>query len=521
MIVITKEEMQDAEKRAFASNLNQENIIEKAGVIIAQEAWVNTTASKNTKIIILVGPGNNGSDGLVAARFLSSWKATVTILLISKRNDLNKYLKDEQKNIKCIEMIKNHEARTITKKIKESECIIDALYGIGWDINRKQKTDEYNLKKLLDKIQLHRDRQFILCVDIPTGVDANTGQCIKNTLTADMTITFGAIKIGMTQQPGSSKVGNIIIEGLGIDHFIKERSSAHIISKNDFHKNIIKRKSASNKGHFGKILVIAGSRIYPGAAILTCEAAAIAGAGIITLASSKFVQQINITKQPELTLFDTGNSEYLDESIFPQLIRQVDNFNAIVIGPGISQNKRTVLLINKIIEFLKKNKHSIPLILDADGLNILAKMENWPFKLSKNVILTPHPGEMARLLKKSITEIQSNRIKYASILAKKTEATVILKGPGTIIVSENNIMISDVYVPALATPGTGDILSGLIGGFLSQKLLPIDAACFGVYAHALAGQEVEKNIGNISSKASDLFKYLPKTIKEIVYAKDK
>ena len=166
-----------------------------------------------------------------------------------------------------------------------------------------------------------------------------------------------------------------------------------------------------------------------------------------------------------------------------------------------------------------KNIASINLF--ADGLNILAKMENWPFKLSKNVILTPHPGEMARLLKKSITEIQSNRIKYASILAKKTEATVILKGPGTIIVSENNIMISDVSVPALATPGTGDILSGLIGGFLSQKLLPIDAACFGVYAHALAGQEVEKNIGNISSKASDLFKYLPKTIKEKVYAKDK
>jgi NAD(P)H-hydrate epimerase len=185
------------------------------------------------------------------------------------------------------------------------------------------------------------------------------------------------------------------------------------------------------------------------------------------------------------------------------------------VGPGISQNKSTIDLMIKIIDFLRKNPSSPPVVIDADGLNILSQIKKWPIKLSKKFILTPHVGEMAGLMNISTKKVNNNRLSISKELAKKTNSIILLKGSGTILTNGKEILISNKSVPALATAGTGDILSGLIGGFIAQGIPPMNAASTAIYFHAESGILAQKDIGEISSKASDLFRYLPLAINQI------
>ncbi len=513
MKLVTPKEIQAAEKKAFTKKDSQFKAIEQAGLIVAQEAWVNGNLDNTLSILAIIGPGNNGSDGLVAARILSSWKIKVTLVLLKKRDDLKELLRNEINNIQCFIPKDKSSFIEMNKLISSHECIIDGLFGIGWDIHRKKT----RLNQIADEIikQININDNYIVSIDIPSGIDPETGQAQLNTIQADLTITFGAMKIGMTQQPASSLAGKIIIEDTQIAKYLKHPNYAETIDiDNELLKKIIRNNNA-NKGDFGKLLVIAGSRTYPGAAIMTCEAASRAGTGIISLLSNKFVQQTAMITNPEVTLIDVGDKTEIDEKYLPTIFNQLENFDAIVIGPGLSQSKKTVVFITKVITYLQNLKKSPPIVIDADGLNILSKMKKWPFVLSNKIILTPHPGEMARIMQTTTQKIQKNRVDYAIQLNEQSKATIVLKGPGTIIASENTLKISNYSLPALASPGTGDILTGLIGGLLTQGLEPIEATSLAVHFHALAGKELENNIGPISAKASDLFIYLPKIITQL------
>lgn len=267
-------------------------------------------------------------------------------------------------------------------------------------------------------------------------------------------------------------------------------------------KKLPKRPKDANKGTFGKVLVIAGSENYPGAAYLACVACYRVGVGLVTLATTSFVKQIVAKKLPEVTFLS-----------FDEIFKKLFDYNVLLLGPGLGQNEEGVKFIKKLLE------QKLPkLVLDADGLNTLSGLENWWDKLKTDAVLTPHPGEMARLTNLSIDEIQSNRVDTAKHFARIWNQVVVLKGANTIVCSlDGRVKISPFANPTLATAGTGDVLSGIIAGFLAQGLNTFDAACLGVYIHGLVGEKVRKKLGDAGAIASDLLPLLPKMIKSLIY----
>lgn len=261
-----------------------------------------------------------------------------------------------------------------------------------------------------------------------------------------------------------------------------------------------KRPKKANKGTFGKVLVIAGSENYPGAAYLTCASAYRVGAGLVTLVTNTETKIIVSRKLPELTFI----SPY-------QAIEKLNNYDVILIGPGLGQSDKTQTFIKKLL------KEKLPkAIFDGDGLNILSKIDKWWEKLNREVVLTPHLGEMSRLTGLSIQKIQKRRTQVAREFANKWGKVVVLKGANSVVVPPaGEARLSLFSNPLLATAGTGDILSGIIAGMIAQGLTSFDAASVGIYIHALAGQILREKIGDAGLLASDLLPILPGVIEQL------
>ncbi|MDD5415685.1 MAG: NAD(P)H-hydrate dehydratase [Candidatus Daviesbacteria bacterium] len=265
-------------------------------------------------------------------------------------------------------------------------------------------------------------------------------------------------------------------------------------------KRLPKRSKDANKGTFGKILVVAGSERYPGAAYLSCAAAYRVGAGLVTLATEEETKIIISRKLSEVTFLSRD-----------EVLKKIDEYDVLLIGPGLGQSDQIVKLVEQIL-----SRNLSPTVVDGDGLNILFKMEKWWERIDGAVVLTPHPGEMSRLTGLSIEEIQKNRLNTAQSFAKKWNQVVVLKGANTVIApSQGGVVVSPFANPALATAGTGDVLAGAIAGLLAQSLKPFDAAGVGVYVHGMAGDKLREKIGNTGALASDLLSLLPQIIKDL------
>lgn len=272
------------------------------------------------------------------------------------------------------------------------------------------------------------------------------------------------------------------------------------LTKEWVEERLPQRDKDGNKGTFGKVLVIAGSANFPGAAFLCCAAAYRVGAGLVTLVTEREAKIIVSRKLPELT--------YLS---FTQAVKQLKDFDVVLLGPGLGQGESAVKLVKQLI------KEKLPTsVIDGDGLNILSKIDKWWERLHTEVILTPHPGEMSRLTGLTIDEIQKRRKDIAHEFAEKWRLVVVLKGANTIIASPaGEMMISPFANPLLATAGTGDVLAGIIAGMMAQGLQAFAAACVGVYIHGLAAEYLKEEFGNTGMLASDLLPTLPKVILHI------
>ncbi len=260
------------------------------------------------------------------------------------------------------------------------------------------------------------------------------------------------------------------------------------------------RPRSAHKGDFGKVLVIAGSEKYPGAALLASRACYRVGAGLVTVASSKELIPIYLKELPEATHLELS-----------EVLRRLNEYIVVLFGPGFGAEKKQLEFTKKLLTHLTGKKA----VIDADGLNNLAKIEKWWEKLGSDTILTPHPGEMSRLTGLSIEEIQSKRSETAQEFAKKWHKVVVLKGAESVTASPNRIEISKFSNPALATAGTGDVLAGIIAGLLAQGLRSFEAAKSGVYIHGLAGELWSEKYGDAGMLASDLIELLPKVMDNI------
>lgn len=267
-------------------------------------------------------------------------------------------------------------------------------------------------------------------------------------------------------------------------------------------KRLPSRPEDANKGTFGKVLVVAGSENYPGAAYLACTACYRVGAGLVTLATEKAVKIIVLRKLPEVTLLS-----------FKEIFKKLVEYDVLLLGPGLGQKTQAIRLIEQLL------KEQLPkTVIDGDGLNILSRMGMWWERLKGEAILTPHPGEMAWLTGLTVKKIQSDRVNVAQYFARKWGKIVVLKGANTVVASPTGeVKISPFANPVLSTAGTGDVLAGAVAGMLVQGLKPFDGACVGVFIHGSAGEELREKVGNAGGLASDLLPMLPKVIKNLLH----
>jgi len=514
MKIVTAKEMQDIDRIA----IDDYGI---PGIVLMENAAKGVVASlfkkfpdiKDKKVGIFAGKGNNGGDGLAVARLLTDKGIATEVYLLSKKDTLKGDAKTnldsaEGMGIKILEIVSLDELEAVKDSILKNDIFIDAIFGTGLTSGVKgYYTDVINF--------INSSKKFVLSIDIPSGLSSDTGEVIGEHIMADLTVALCLPKIGEILYPAAEYVGELDVVDIGIPELIINNRDIKInlIEEKDAAGILPKRKPDTHKGTYGHLAVIAGSRGKGGAAALSSISALRAGTGLVTLALPKCLNvsfEAGIPEVMTLPLPDTKEGT-IDKSALNTLINFLEGKSAVLIGPGITTNPSTSSLIKNLVK-----KISCPMLIDADGLNIIADkielLKDKPFP----VIVTPHPGEMARMLNTTSKEIQTNRIEASRKLSAEYGIYVILKGARTIVATpEGEVYINPTGNPGMATAGTGDVLSGIIVGFMAQGLSARDSSILGVYLHGLAGDIAAEKLSQTALIASDLIKTFPEAIKKV------
>jgi hydroxyethylthiazole kinase-like uncharacterized protein yjeF len=513
MKVVTAEQMREIDRRAADIGLTTEILMDNAGRAVAEEIkkLIGSVAGKH--ILVLVGPGNNGGDGLVAGRHLADSGAEVNIYLCAKRPEGEKNLElAQQRGITTVQHDQDRDFARFDSFLSSSDVVIDSIFGTG----RSRALDGVP-KEVLSRVAAAKKKNsklVAIAVDMPSGLDADTGAVDQSCPHVDATVTLGYPKPGLFDFPGAEWAGRIIIADIGLPPSMGENIPNELITE-DWIKSVLPARPAdANKGSFGKVLVVAGSINYIGAAYLACMGAARIGAGLVTLSTASSIQPILAAKMTEVTYVPLPESEagIISPKASSVLKQWLPDYEVLLMGCGLGQKAAVAEFMKSVLFSLKKGS-SPDLVLDADALNTLAQIPNWWQKLSQDAILTPHPGEMARLAGVAVDEVQRHRLDIARKSAIEWRKVVVLKGAYTIVAaSDGRARINPVANPGLASAGTGDVLTGVIAGLVAQGLSLFDAAACGVYLHAQAGEMVKREIGEAGMLAGDLLPALPKVI---------
>lgn len=463
-------------------------LMEKAGFGLAE-----VLQKYNEPYLFICGKGNNGGDGLVAARYLYDLGKKVQICLISEEALLSP---DSKTNLDLIKgkisyiSVNEVNSKLFCEELNKANTVIECLVGTG--TNKKSNSlFEWIIKTVNDS------SKTVVACDIPIGVNPDTGSIQEYTIKATATVTFGYPKIGLVLYPAKEYVGMLKVIDIGLPD---ANTDSFLLDDLFLKENLPNRKADSNKGSFGKTLLVCGNIKYPGAALLTGKAASSIGSGLTAMASPKEVFN-QITKDiPEITHVEFNEAKILEES---------KNSSVMVIGPGLTNTDETKTLVERLI-----TKINIPIVLDADGINVLAGNKEIIKSVKSEIVLTPHPKEFARLTETSVEKVLNNKIDLVKEVANNLGCTIVLKGPGTIVCNKDKkIFISPFANSALAKGGTGDVLAGFIGGLIAQGLKPDLAACVAVYIHGKSGELVAKDKTVFSLLPQDLITYLPQVIK--------
>jgi len=545
MKLVTVAEMQAAERD---SGVPLAQLMENAGLAVAQEAWLMLGELADRRILVLAGPGNNGGDALVAARHLKDWGADVTVALLKPRgeDDANlTALVEREVPIGGIE----DDAKT-DEALAGAELIIDALLGTG-----NTRPIDGDLAALLDRLREARSRRLpprLLAVDLPTGLNADTGAVDPHCVAADQTVALGWSKVGLHTLPGAQYAGRVEVVDIGIPPTSGGQALrlTELMTAAWARSALPARPLDAHKGTFGSAMVVAGSPQYTGAAYLSCLGALRTGPGIVTLACARSIHPIIASKLSETTFEPLDDKEgYLsaEEASAVRRALSARKYDALLIGPGLGQHGYVSAFLRALLPMLVATnrgsgsqegqpytRKSAPqsaaaagptstaqpdlraLVLDADALNNIAKVDRWWEMLKLPTVITPHPGELSRLSGQSTEEIQADRLGAARRCAAEWDVTLVLKGANTVVAApDGRARLSPFANPGMATGGTGDVLAGAITGLIAQGVEPFDAASLGVYLHALAGDLVRRDLGDAGMLAGDVAAALPRAIKEL------
>jgi hydroxyethylthiazole kinase-like uncharacterized protein yjeF len=515
MKVLTAEQTRQIDKQCADLGLPTAVLMENAGRAVAEEVARILGTVEKQDMLVLIGPGNNGGDGLVAARYLHDRGAKVSLYLCHQRpsNDGNLMLVRER-GITEIDATQDEELKHLDEILSSATVVIDALFGTG-----RSRPLTGTFSRVLDRIKstkADKPQLRIIAVDLPSGLDADTGAVDPSCLYADNTVTLGFLKLGLFNFPGAARAGRVSVVDIGIPEHLAADIETELITEQWARATLPKRPPDANKGSFGRVLVVAGSINYIGAAYLACSGAIRAGAGLVTLATGRSLLPVLAAKLTEVTYLPLPESDSgtISAEAAEIIGAQFERYNVLLLGCGIGQVPPVTGLINAI---LQNSKRTFPsLILDADALNTLAQIPRWWQQLPGDAILTPHPGEMARLTGLSVAEVQSDRVSITRRIGREWQKTLVLKGAYSVIASaRGEIKISPVAHPGLASAGTGDVLAGTIAGLAAQGLSLFDAAALGVYLHGRAGEAVGEQLGDTGMIAGDLLPELPLVIKKI------
>lgn len=444
----------------------------------------------NCRVLVLCGSGNNGGDGFAVARLLLLEGIAADVYFLGKESSMTEETLLQRK------IFENYGGK-IRRKISVSEytVIVDAILGIG--LSRPVSGE---LADLIDLI--NASGKTVVAVDIPSGISADTGQLMGTAIKADITVTFAFAKRGLLLCPGAQYCGKVIVKDIGIraDAYSSQYPFAFTYETEDL-RLLPVRVMHTNKGSYGKVLLTGGAVNMAGAVYLAGKAAYRTGSGLVKLLSSEGNRIVLQSILPEALYTSWQQENALEESL---------SWASVVgIGPGLGISQDTKELMKKICQCW----HG-PLVIDADGLNILAKTPEYLHNTKAKVIITPHPGEMARLTGKPIHEILDNLAETAMEFASKYHVICVLKDARTIVTDGKKLFINNSGNHGMATGGSGDVLTGIICGLLAQGMNAFEAACMGVYVHGLAGDKAGKMLGKRSILAGDLIEGLSEVMKE-------
>lgn len=562
--IVTTDEMRALEKATDKGGHSYADMMEMAGRAVAMRAKTLLAGLDAPRVVILVGPGNNGGDGLVAGRVLREEfpESTVNALLLKPR-DAKKdpvYAAAEKAgvNIVSAETDANSSFRTLKKLIAEADVVIDALFGAS--VRLPLEGDVVRLLNAANRALEARRKPAspsplttpaaaypnsaserpvtVIAVDLPTGLNPDTGELDKAALFADETVTFGAAKPGLLTFPGAEAVGLLHVADIGMPADLPELARAPLlIDAHEVGARLPQRPRNSHKGTFGKTMIVAGSLNYTGAAYLAAAGAYRSGAGLVTVAAPQVIMPILASLLPEATwLLLPHDLGVLNEAAVKVLRPELDGYSALLLGPGFGREETTGEFLRELLspteerrpartigfsrivdqedEAEEKSTPLPPVVIDADGLNLLAEIEDWPTLLPPNSVLTPHPGEFGRLTGLETDEVQANRLDLAREKAAEWNAIVVLKGAFTAIAApDGRLAVSPFASAALARAGTGDVLSGMIAGLIGQGVEPFDAALCAVWLHGAAGERAAALATTTAATvAGDLLEHLPHAI---------
>lgn len=544
MKLVTTARMRALEQATVDAGATWPGLMEQAGWGVAQEVMRLLGTARGRRILALIGPGNNGGDGLVAARHLHDAGALVTLYIWRRAespDDANRR-RCRERDIAEYEASHDQGRADLRRLLAGGDLVLDALLGMG-----VSRPVEGELAEIVATVNRRRtgdagagdgrpDRApLVVSVDLPTGIDSDGGGVLGSAIRADVTVATGLVKRGLVQYPGRAYAGTIRLAEIGIGPDDIEELMSETIDRDRARALLPARPDDSHKGTFGKVMVVAGSLLYPGAASLATAGAARVGAGLVTLATGRSAL-VGPGRLAEVTLQPVPEADWgvLGEAAADELLKHLEGYHALLVGPGIGREEPGRDFLERLLGLEsprhrghigfrigaseersaeKQRPELPPTVIDADGLNLLSQLERWWEHLPRGrCVLTPHPGEMKRLLK--VEELERDPTRVAEGAAELWGQVVVLKGATTVVAGpDGRSAINDSGNAALATAGTGDVLAGAIAGLLAQGLAPFDAATLGVYLHSAAGRLVRQDLGDMGTIASDLLPRLPLAIK--------
>ncbi len=506
MKICTVNEMRDLDRRAMEEyGIVQELLMENAGQA-AYFTILREYGMKNKHFTIFCGGGNNGGDGLVVARKLHSNGASVRVIMLGDRR---KFKGAAQQNLDIAEniqvpMMEWRDVSEAREAVQNTDFIVDAIFGTGID-----REVEGKYKEAIELI--NSSGKTVLSIDIPSGVNGDTGQIMGTATDADYTTTFGLPKAGNLLYPGFEKGGKLYVTHISFPPGLYDSQKIKISSNEP--RPLPQRKKDTHKGDYGKVLFIAGAASYLGAPYFSALSFLKAGGGLSFLATPESISEFIANKGSEVIFVPQKEtpSGSISSQNKQQLLEFAETTDMVVIGPGLSLNEETQQLVRELVGEIQK-----PVLIDGDGITAVAHDTECIQKRHAPTLLTPHPGEMARLTQQNTKDMLKNKIPVVQNTARKLNACIVLKGAHSLIgCPDEKVFVNLSGNPGMATAGSGDVLSGTIAAMAGMGFSPEDATRMGVFIHGLAGDLAARETGEDGLMANDIMNKLPAATKAL------